>query len=56
MAKDVVCGMKVDRENPVARTEYQGKEYVFCSEACKRQFEEDPERYLKPDSDEKVRS
>ena len=52
MARDVVCGMQVDRQNPVARTEYKGKEYVFCSELCRIRFEEDPERYLRSGSSE----
>jgi len=46
MIKDLVCGMAVDRRNPPARAEYQGKEYLFCSVSCKDAFEKEPERYL----------
>jgi len=53
MAKDVVCGMEVDPENPGARAQYQGREYLFCSEMCRIKFEEDPERYLETPADEK---
>ena len=37
--------MDVD-EGEVA-TEYKGEEYRFCCEACKREFEKAPEKYLK---------
>jgi membrane fusion protein, copper/silver efflux system len=46
--KDLVCGMDVEEDaaKAVGRTsEYRGKQYYFCSDSCKRQFEKDPESY-----------
>ncbi len=46
MKTDPVCGMKVDEKTAIlshkgAKTEY------FCSEACKKKFEENPKQYEK---------
>lgn len=46
MAKDVVCGMDVDPESVAATSEYEGETFYFCSEGCKRRFDQDPERYV----------
>jgi Cu+-exporting ATPase len=46
MAKDVVCGMDVDEGGAPAKSEYKGKTYYFCSEHCRRTFDQDPEKYL----------
>lgn len=46
MTTDPVCGMKVDDKNPKFETQYEGKKYVFCSDECKREFEEGPEQYV----------
>ncbi len=48
MAKDVVCGMNVLEDRAAATSEYNGKTYYFCSEYCKKQFDQDPEKYLSP--------
>ncbi len=45
---DPVCGMSFKIEKAVAMSEYGGKSYYFCTEACKRQFDEDPARYVHP--------
>jgi YHS domain-containing protein len=45
MAKDPVCGMQVDEQQAVGKSEYQGQTYYFCSAGCKRQFDQNPERY-----------
>jgi YHS domain-containing protein len=50
MAKDLVCGMEVDENNPPAKTEYKGKEYYFCTPLCKVQFESSPEKYIQEDN------
>ena len=47
MTKDPVCGMMVDEKKAVASLEYQGKNYHFCSENCKKEFEKDPKKYIK---------
>ncbi len=46
MAIDPVCGMEVDEKTAPAKTTYQGGTYFFCSETCKQDFEEDPERFV----------
>ncbi len=43
---DPVCGMRFEQKKAVTSVEYQGRTYYFCTEACRRQFEEDPDRYL----------
>ena len=51
MAKDPVCGMEVDEKKAAATSVYQGKTYYFCAVGCKRAFDKDPEKYLKPSPD-----
>ncbi|MFP4647016.1 MAG: YHS domain-containing protein [Candidatus Acetothermia bacterium] len=45
-AKDPVCGMEVDVDDPAATYEYKGETYYFCAPGCKKQFEENPEEFL----------
>lgn len=47
MAKDIVCGMQVDTKTPAATSEYKGKTYYFCLPGCKREFDRNPEKYLR---------
>ena len=42
---DPVCGMKLDPGQIEAQSSYKGKEYDFCSEECKRIFDNDPKFY-----------
>lgn len=42
--KDPVCGMRISNE--LIPTDYQGKEYYFCSERCKEQFLANPSNYI----------
>lgn len=46
MARDPVCGMEVD-EKTEFRSEYNGKVYYFCSQHCKNEFDENPQKYVK---------
>ena len=46
MTIDPVCGMDVDENNPEFVTKFAGKKYVFCSENCQKDFEEQPEDYV----------
>ncbi len=48
MAIDPVCGMTVSEERPGAVSEYRGRKYFFCSTACKKAFDANPEKYLIP--------
>jgi YHS domain-containing protein len=45
MAKDPVCGMQVDEKTAPAKSEYKGRTYYFCMQACKTKFEQSPEKY-----------
>lgn len=45
MAKDPVCGMRVDEKSAAGKSEYKGKTYYFCSTGCKAAFDQDPEQY-----------
>jgi Cu(I)/Ag(I) efflux system membrane fusion protein len=48
-AKDPVCGMDVDEKRAAAagrKVEYKGRSYYFCSDGCRKQFDEKPEKYL----------
>ena len=46
MVTDPVCGMKVDEKKAAAKSDHMGKTYYFCSLACKKAFDKDPEKYL----------
>ena len=45
MAIDPVCGMKVDEKKALAKSEYLGKTYYFCSPGCKKTFDKSPGKY-----------
>jgi YHS domain-containing protein len=45
---DPVCGMKVDPDKTDLKASYQGKDYWFCAEACRREFMKNPQRYREP--------
>jgi YHS domain-containing protein len=42
--KDVVCGMEVGRSSKW-KSIYGGREYLFCSKACKDKFDKEPDKY-----------
>jgi Cu+-exporting ATPase len=46
VARDLVCGMRVDPATAKHRVEHAGKTYVFCSQKCRDRFVSDPQRYL----------
>ncbi|NOY57932.1 MAG: YHS domain-containing protein [Calditrichaeota bacterium] len=52
MAKDVVCGMTVDEDTPVAKVEFKGKTYYFCSQQCVEEFKEKPQKYVEKKQNE----
>ena len=45
---DPVCGMQVDPQSAARTAAYEVQTYFFCSPACKKAFEADPEQYLEP--------
>jgi P-type Cu+ transporter len=51
-AKDPVCGMNVNREQPRGGSlEYQGQTFYFCNPKCRERFSADPLKYLNPTTD-----
>jgi YHS domain-containing protein len=46
MAKDPVCGMMVDEKTTKLKSQYRGKTYYFCAQACKSTFDKNPTRYI----------
>jgi len=46
MAKDPVCGARVQVPPPVPDVEHRGRVYGFCSEACRRRFVRYPDAYV----------
>ena len=51
LARDPVCGMKVDPLNAKHRHTHQGTDYFFCCNGCKTKFIADPNKYLAPKDD-----
>lgn len=45
MTRDPVCGRFVEGPAGRGKSTYQGCDYVFCSDNCKRQFDAHPDRY-----------
>lgn len=45
MQTDPVCRMQVDEQKAAGKSDYQGKTFYFCSETCKQQFDQTPQRY-----------
>lgn len=43
MATDPVCSMVVDEDEARCRASYRGTIYCFCSDFCRKKFEENPE-------------
>lgn len=37
--RDPICGMELSRGDAVGRRDHKGRVYLFCSEACQRQFD-----------------
>lgn len=45
MQQDPVCGKWIP-EQTAGQAEYEGKIYFFCSEDCRLEFEDDPDRFV----------
>ncbi len=45
MMRDPVCGMEVDQKKNPPTSMYQGKQYAFCGQNCKKMFDQNPEKY-----------
>ncbi|MDI9632519.1 MAG: YHS domain-containing protein [Methanolinea sp.] len=47
MPTDPVCYTVIDENEASFRSTYGGQEFFFCSDFCRRKFEENPARYAK---------
>ena len=45
---DPVCRMKIKKKDAMDFCNYNGKDYYFCSESCKKYFDKNLEKYMKP--------
>src|SRR4030043_154818 len=43
---DPVCRMTIDDKDAVATSRYKGTTYYFCSEACKENFDKNPDSFV----------
>jgi YHS domain-containing protein len=43
--KDPVCEMMVDSDTAPAHTTYESQDVYFCSDHCRKEFEQQPERF-----------
>jgi len=46
MFKDPVCGMDVNPKEAAGKSEYKGTTYYFYGPGCKRDFDQDPEKFV----------
>jgi len=46
MVIDPVCKMEIEEAQAAATSEYKGEKFYFCNPACKKAFDENPEKYL----------
>jgi Cu+-exporting ATPase len=52
---DPVCGMTVTPETAVGSFLYKGKTYYFCAAGCLNKFKQDPESFLSPKQEKKIK-
>lgn len=50
MTKDPVCGMTLEPAKAAGQLDHAGTTYYFCSAQCQRTFQENPQKYAKPQS------
>ncbi len=46
MAIDPICKMEVDEKTAKFKSEYKEKTYYFCAPGCKKEFDDNPEKYI----------
>ena len=46
MVIDPICKMEIDENDTEYVSEYKGEKYYFCSQLCKIDFDESPEKYV----------
>ena len=52
MIEDPVCGIEINMETALAKIEYEGQIYYFCSQDCKEAFVKNPEEYIFPNEED----
>jgi YHS domain-containing protein len=55
MHRDPVCGKKVNPNKAYARVEYRGETYYLCCPLCQREFERDPDKFIRANSHKRLR-
>jgi Cu+-exporting ATPase len=45
---DPVCGMTVVPDATELKATVDGETYFFCAEGCRKSFEQNPQKFLKP--------
>lgn len=45
--KDPVCNMTINSDLTEHNSKFGGNNYYFCSESCKKLFNENPKKYIK---------
>jgi YHS domain-containing protein len=50
--RDPVCGMMVDPDTAAATATHNSQDFYFCSEECRRAFQDDPEVYASKEQEE----
>ncbi|GAG61553.1 unnamed protein product [marine sediment metagenome] len=46
MAVDPICKMEVDEKTAKFKSKYKEKTYYFCAPGCKKEFDDNPEKYI----------
>ncbi len=46
---DPVCGMTVDPNETDIKATFDGENYFFCAEGCRKSFVENPQKFLCPE-------
>ncbi len=54
MAKDIVCGMDIEKASAAGSHQHKGEIYYFCSAKCLSAFQKEPDQYLAPPEEESV--
>jgi Cu+-exporting ATPase len=46
--------MDVETQSSTIKSDYEGETYHFCCAGCKKEFEKEPERYIREKRSEKT--
>ena len=54
MAKDIICGMDIEKASAAGSHQHKGETYYFCSAKCLSAFQKEPDQYLASPEEETV--